>query len=76
MPRHPISQPPTIEPVALAFLLTAVPVALAMVALPYLRPRPTLRQRAVGVGRTLTTLALAEVVGRRPRRLTILPRRR
>lgn len=76
MPRHPISQPPTIEPVALAFLLTAVPVALAMVALTYLRPRPTLRQRVTGVGRTLTTLTLAGAVGRRPSRPPLIPRRR
>ena len=76
MPRHPISQPPTMEPVAMAFLLTAGPTILAIAALRFLPPTPTLRQRAAGVARTLTTLGLAAAVGRRPSRPPLIPRRR
>lgn len=74
MPRHPISQPPTMEPMVLALLVTVTPVAAAMVALRFLPPNQTLPQRAAGAARTLTTLALAGAVGRRPHPLT--PRRR
>lgn len=74
MPRHPISQPPTIEPMVLALLLTAGPTILVIAALRFLPPTPTLRQRAAAVARTLTTMGLAAAVGRRPHPL--IPRRR